>query len=279
MDRKRPDTLNWKRSENPPHSFHSHTSNSSLDELSKAHSSHHQTPHYPRPERRDENWLCQAVHTHRLISLHNWWIRQIPLLWQIRRLKFWEVTCRALDTRNVLKLNSNPGLFWHKVCAFSVYICMASRCYEASFCKGLSKYLHVTVLIYLCFILCICSLRRLKYENFKYETKLKKSILRNSPTLTQKSFPRQVILASIQSILARNGLADTLPSSYTVSLSHGCSQQHKCFKTWGLIQDLGMLLAPPSRTETSWIGKCCGTMSPAPEPLTCLLLECSWGPS
>lgn len=56
-------------------------------------------------------------------SLHNWWIRQIPPLWQIRRLKFWEVTCPGTGhlERAEAEFKSRPFLT-QSMCFFCLHL-------------------------------------------------------------------------------------------------------------------------------------------------------------
>lgn len=145
---------------------------SSLDESVQG------SPPIKQPLHLSQPWLERGVKTDIarqficvvLFSLHNWRIRHIPR--RIRRLEVLRSDARALlrvccrwvqiqafsDTKYVLFLFT---FVWHW------------RCYEVSFHKGLSKYLHISALIYLAHLMHM-SFRRLKHNFIIWKLNLKK---------------------------------------------------------------------------------------------------------
>lgn len=121
-----------------------------LDELSKAQFLPSGNPcTFPNPwlERGgSENWHYRCLYVS-LRSLRNWRIRQIPRFNRIRRLRFWGYP--GTGAQNVLQVEFKSRPFWHSMSFSFTFVWRSRRCYEASFYKGLSKYLHISVLIYL----------------------------------------------------------------------------------------------------------------------------------
>lgn len=131
----------------------------SLHQLFTAQSSHHQTPPtHTWLGRRIRNWLWQAVQPRHFI----WCEQLLSLLNSVHH------ETDVLSTSHAEKCWSwtqIQAFSWHKVCVFTLYISMTSRS-QARSCMSFSNYMHIPILIYFCFVFCICSLMTLKHDNF-----------------------------------------------------------------------------------------------------------------